>query len=437
MPGGVTAAQRRSRRWIKAHPLVALIVAATLVRAVYLRLTFNTSRAADTDLYLGIARSIADGHPTTKGYPLQALYSLLLSPAYILNVSVDGWVIALHLVLSVATVVVLYQLARLILEPRTALVVGAAAVVWPSFLFWTRFIVTETLFLFLLACFLLVCTRQLFTPSASWTRRLSLVASATSVALCRSAGILIVWGALLVLLGASVRRRRGPANARRAVLGAVVVSMLCVASVLAVPPTREKVLGLTNVSWALWLSTVKFHADLDHAAIAAAPPRDLRDLPQDEQNRELSERGLEFIRERPADYVSRVGIRVANFWFPWLTADWSRSHVGLDVLLSLGLAMLALGAFFAPPAGARRDVLALLLVVIAIQTLVVAFGELDSDARYRVPVELPLLVVAGMTLDGVRRRINRVPAVVEPSTRFETDDHQEPARRPAALGNRR
>jgi hypothetical protein len=299
----------------------------------------------------------------------------------------------------------------LILDPGPALAVGAAAAVWPTFLHWTRFIETETLFLFLLSCFLLMCARELLAPSPRWTRRLGLAASATGVVLCRSVGILVVGGALLVLLGASVRRRRGAASARRAVLAAALISALTVVGVLALPPTREKVLGHTNVAWALYLSTTSFHSDLDHAQRRTAPPEDLRDLPREEQNQELSERGLNFIRERPADYMSRVGIRFSNFLFPWLEADWSRAHLALDMFLSLGLIALALGAAFVPSPRPRREFLVLLAVVIAIQTLVVTFGEIDSDGRYRVPVELPLLLLAGVTFEWAHRRRRTVPPV--------------------------
>jgi hypothetical protein len=110
------------------------------------------------------------------------------------------------------------------------------------------------------------------------------------------------------------------------------------------------------------------------------------------------------MREHPGDYVSRAGIRFANFWFPWITADWSYAHRGLDLILSLGLVTLALGALLVVPAGPRRQVLVLLVAVAAVQALAVTFGELDGDGRYRVPVELCLLLLGAMTLDGLLTR---------------------------------
>jgi hypothetical protein len=89
--------QRRSGQWIGAHPEVALIAVAAVVRVAYLFLAGGVSvHSGDAGIYLGIARSLADGSPTTNGYPLQALYSVLLSPAYILDVSIStscctGW----------------------------------------------------------------------------------------------------------------------------------------------------------------------------------------------------------------------------------------------------------------------------------------------------------------------------------------------------------
>jgi hypothetical protein len=323
---------------------------------------------------------------------------------------------ALQLVVGVATVLVLYRVAALLVGRGTALAVGVAAAVWPTSIYWTRYIETETLFLFLLSCFLLVCTRQLVAPSTSWKRWSSLAVSAAGVVACRSVGIFIVWAGLIVLGAAAIRRRRGAASACRAALVVVAGSILAVIAVLSLPGTRDEVLGLRNVSDSLWSSTRAFHADLEHAQRRTSLPGDIRSLPDGERDRELSHRALRFIREHPGDYATRAGVRFTNFWFPWLTADWSAGHLVLDALLSLGLVTLALGAVVVVPGGPRRQVLVLLVAVVAVQALAVTFGELDSDGRYRVPVELCLLLMAGMTIDAVlARRREALHSAIEPA----------------------
>jgi Dolichyl-phosphate-mannose-protein mannosyltransferase len=410
------AVRSSERPWTGLRAEFTLVVVATLVRLVYVAGT-GVPRGGDARLYLGIARSVADGHLTTHGYPLQALYGVALTPAYVVGVDVDRWVTVLQIVVGVATVVVLYRLAMLLVRPGVAMAIGAAAAVWPTFVFWTRYIETETLFLFLLSCFLLVCARQLVTPGMTWRRWLGLATSAAGVAVCRTVGILVVWAGLAVLLAAFALRRGSVARARRTVLAAGVATLLAVTVMVALPVSRNRVLELRSVSDSLWSSTRTFHSSVEHAQRRTSLPRDVRGLPADEQAREVSDRALTFIREHPFDYGSRVGVRVINFMFPWLTADWGLSHRLLDEVLSLGLVALTLGALHVVPKGPRRQVLLLLLAVAGVQALAVAFGELDSEGRYRVPVELCLLLVAGMALDGfLTRRRRAAHARVEVST---------------------
>ncbi len=414
-PGPGTAAGARG--WlcsiVSDRLLVALIAGAAVVRLGYL-LAAGIDQAGDTPLYLTTARELSDGTVTVNDFPLHLLYSFTLAPAFVFGIEPDTWVVPLHLLLGVATVAVMYRLATLFLERGPALLVGAGAAMLPAALHWSHYILSETLFLFIVSVFLLACAQRLVDPQ--WDRlRLGVVAAlGLLVAFTRPSGVLIVWSATVCLVGVTASHRRDAVTARRAVGATVIASLLVLAAVLAVPATRHRLLGLPTVYTSIWLSTRTFDSDIDHVAREIELPKEIEALDDPERGNELRERSFEFIREHPGDYVSRAGIRFTNFWFPWLTARWSRAHLALDAAVSLSLVGLSICGLVLVRSRAARNVMVMLALVALVQGVLVAFSQLDSEGRYRLPAELALLPVAGAGVQGLWHRLRQrraAPAV--------------------------
>lgn len=386
--------------------LLAVIGGAVVVRLGFL-LAAGIDEAGDTPLYLRTAEQLSDGELTVNDFPLHLFYSFTLAPAFVFGIEPETWVVPLHLALGVATVVVMYRIASLFLERGPAILVGAGTAMLPAALHWSHFILSETLFLFVVSVFLLVCAQRLVDPH--WDRlRLGVVSAlGILVAVTRPSGVLTVCVAGLCLIGVTVSRERGGSAARRAVGATVLASLVAVALVLAVPATRHRLLGLPTVYTSIYLSTRTFDSDIEHVARAIELPDEVGALEDPERGRELRKRSFEFIRERPGDYVSRAGIRFTNFWFPWLTARWSNAHLALDAAVSLTLVGLSVCGLVLVRSSRARNVMVMLALVALVQGVLVAFSQLDSEARYRLPAELALLPVAGAGVQGLWHRVRR------------------------------
>jgi hypothetical protein len=402
------------------RPALALAVLAAVVRCGYLA-AGGVIHGGDTRRYLQTARDLSEGTLTVNDYPLQALYSLILAPVYALDLDLETWVLVLHLALGVATVVVMYLLATLFLEPVFAFGVGVVVAVLPTALHWSRYIYSETLFLLILSLFLLACVHQAVQPSTDWRRLGVLALTAFATVITRPSGWLIVWTAALCLVGFTVSDRSGRDAARKAVTRALVASIALAVAILAIPPTREGVLESPTVYTSLWVSTRSFTSEIGHVERGLSLPPDLRDLEPSAQGAEMRARAFDFIRNHPVDFASRGGIRFVNFWFPWITASqWSRAHFAIDVALSLALVVFSIYALVTTRLQAARRVILMLALVALLQGVLVGLSQLDSEARLRLPVELTLLpvaaagvqnLVARLRAPGVRgRQVGRVPA---------------------------
>jgi 4-amino-4-deoxy-L-arabinose transferase-like glycosyltransferase len=124
----------------------------------------------DPSLYLILGEMVADGngyeYPGEEGgvtayyppgYPL-ALGALgwLVRLLPLVDLSLFGVAIAFNVVLSVATIALVFELGRRLVSVSVGLAAAAVMALWPNLIFHTGVILTETLFLFLLVAMLLV-----------------------------------------------------------------------------------------------------------------------------------------------------------------------------------------------------------------------------------------------------------------------------------------
>lgn len=115
--------------------------------------------AGDSHLYAGLAESLyrgqgfsIHGHPTayvTPGYPL------FLATLYAAGISDPLGVGLVQALLGGVTCVLVGRIADLVGGPRAALWAGLIGAVYPHFIFWTGYVLTETLFVFFVVVSLL------------------------------------------------------------------------------------------------------------------------------------------------------------------------------------------------------------------------------------------------------------------------------------------
>jgi hypothetical protein len=108
-----------------------------------------------------------------------------------------------------------------------------------------------------------------------------------------------------------------------------------------------------------------------------------------------------FIAEHPIRYAAMGVQRFVSFWMPALYLDWSPRHRLFDFAITIPLFAAAGCALWA---GGRRDSWAVLIGFALLLSLESAFGQIDADARYRLPAEVLLLAPAAVTVSGLVRR---------------------------------
>ena len=159
---------RREGRW-----LIAILVVGTVLRAAWVAYAAREPQTLiDPGFYSHFAERIADGHgytlpgnePTAyfpPGYPMALGALLWLARGLPGDVHLPTLVGLFNLVLGVATIYLLFEVARRIFDDvRIGLVAAAVLALWPNVIFHTAVALTETLFNFLLlAALLLVVSR--------------------------------------------------------------------------------------------------------------------------------------------------------------------------------------------------------------------------------------------------------------------------------------
>lgn len=406
-------------RWVRDAPDVVVGAVAVVTTGLTFA-AFGTVAGADTDLYVRMSRSIADGGFDSFGFPLQVTYGIALAPGDILGLSLDSWVVPLHVALGVGTAIVFRRLACLFVGSTTALLVGLAAACYPSLLFWTHYILSESLFVFVIGLFALAGAHVVVDGRLSRRRVLALAATTVMMIFTRPTGGFIALSGLLTVAYTVVSVQHGVRTARRVLAASAVGVVLLATLVLVVPAGRDRVLGNATVAQSLWKSTRVWRFDIDHVSTGQLTPPDLKQLPADERDRELSDRALTWIEDHPVDYVTRSGLRFGNFWFPWVTAAWGSAHRLGDALLTVLLYGGAVAAVLLARPGRQQRMVVLLGVLALTQGALVMISQIDSEARYRLPAEAALLPLLAIPVDrfieglGARRRPAAATAKVAP-----------------------
>ena len=230
-----------------------------------------------------------------------------------------------------------------------------------------------------------------------WRPRL--VALGTGVAagaavLVRPSWALFVPGMLAAWIVASRRDRRSLAASMR---GAV----LCTIGVVAVMSPwwarNAQVFG-RFVPTALWMGA-SLYDGLNPRATGASEMSFLGDpeiwpLDEQDQDAELTRRAIAFAREQPFRVLVLAAIKLGRYWSPWPNAEGFRSPVvavGSSVVELPLFGLIAAGLW-----GRRRDPRAWVLLAGPLLYFCALHMAFASSMRYRIPAEMPGLVLAAI-----------------------------------------
>ena len=342
---------------------VWLIFFTVVVRGTVLWLG-RQSLCLDPDGYRLLAKHLIERHSfALNGFPTAfrpPLYPLLLAPA-------AGWlnndrlaIALLHLILGVATVAVVYFVARSARFQRGAVLAGMLVALDPVLLYWSTFVMTETLATLLAVVCLLALHQTSIRPSLA---RAGLAGACLGTAsLCRPAFLpwfVLCFPALVMCGGGRWPERLGRGLALVAGCGLLILPWAIRNELLFGKPIFTTTHGgytlllgnnpdfyayLRSGSWgAAWQPDQFFSRYAAEKHKARGPQDELRN------DRHDYEQARSNIRQSPAMFVYASLVRVARLWSPlphrisanerparmllrWAAAAWYAAEYGLALL---------------------------------------------------------------------------------------------------------
>lgn len=327
------------------------------------------------------------------------LYSLLLAGLYLVNyhlhLTSDILLVRLAQVLiSSATVALIWWSARRLFGGRSAFFAALLAALYPFFVYYVGVLLSETLAIFLVALALAALV-------AMWQEKALLypvAAGATLGLLCLTRSSFLLLPLLVALVWVAVRQPR-----RRAVLEAVLMLVIW-AGVLVPWVARNHLVthgrfvpGTLTAGWSLYEAAGP-GADggprMEHIQWPDAVwPREASSLDEYQADRYVSRLALEHMRRQPVEAARLAVKKLARLWnvVPNFEGFRSPLYLVVSVLGYVPVMVLALIAVVARRHSWRRW----LVLVVPVVYLSAIHSVFVGSIRYRVPAMVGLLVLAG------------------------------------------
>jgi hypothetical protein len=361
--------------------------------------------AVDGAGYLAWAQAVVRGDPSAlaelrvEHAPLYGLFLAvgLLIPA----VQITWFVVLSQAVAGAATAVVLARLTARETGSRIAgLCAGAIAAVQISFVFWTAYVVSETLFLLIVAVaadrvLLLRCARHPARDALALgiLALLSLAARPTGAAFVLAMLVLMVIAAWRHLRRLAVLLGGFSAPFLLVLVLTAAAAQVSGSSVLASIPTRITDWTRSAVeNGLLWTETGRATVGID---LGVNPPPVVQTLPPEQRDEFLREGPLTFAARHPVFFLQQTLRKLRMFWAPALL-EYTPIHTVAASLFFVPFYALALAGFVL----ARRAIFLITLcgLSVVLFTLTSVLTIVDYDQRYRLPAELFLIPLAGCGL---------------------------------------
>lgn len=296
-------------------------------------------------------------------------------------------------VVGAATAPILGRAATPHFGAAAGLLTAVLVAIAPSLLFWSPYVLTETIAFALLAGALYVSSACL--RSSSIRARAALGTLLAANYLARGAFLLPVV-AMAISGIVSVRRRWLLATLAVVLSAALAISPFALRNTaIGAGPTP----GGGQVWTLLWAGTQWNEIGRGTAGVDLLYPEGFHKLAPSEQTRTLREAFLTSVREQPVEYFGRLGRKMVWFWLP-AYPEWSRIHQLVWAAFLVPLYALSLVGVYM----ARRSPWTWTLVgVVAAVAITATLTIVDYDARYRAPAELALIPLASVALARVAR----------------------------------
>jgi len=393
--------------------LAAIFVTALLIRVCAV-LVAGPRLGGDSMSYVSRASQLVDGGVlAVLGLPIESapLYSVLLVPSLIAGID-SGWYAALaQAVLGAATAALVARFtARATQSELAGALAGLLAAVHLTFVFWGVYLLSDSLFIFVLA---VTADRLLVLDRSRRPLLDALVAGSMMLVSVASRPTAAPFAIGLIGFAAVVAHRR-LSRCLLLIAGLALPALVVVGVWLAAAGlgrARSPLdAGAQVANWAqsaiyvglIWTEEGRATFGVD---VGVDPPPAVARMTADQEEAfwrlNTSQRPFDFIAAHPAWFSEQAARKAVLFWAPALP-EYSATHRAIRIGYFVPLyALAALGLVTA----ARRAPAFTSLVAIAILafllTCMVTF--VDYDQRYRLPAELFIIPLAGFGLAWLLR----------------------------------
>jgi hypothetical protein len=395
------------RRMFERPLLVAFLIAlviriAFVIVQIELQLFDIAFDATDSSLYRSLAEGLAvgDGFVNSEGDPTAFVgigYPAFLALLFQLSDS-TLFIALIQAVLGAATVAFIAYLGGAVGGDKGAWISGLAASFFPHLIFWTGYVLTETLYVFLLVGAVAATMRAV--RGLTRRARLAALSGAAFGAAALVRPIALGLGLLFVGIGLALKDHRKPALIG---LGVLVLVMAPWAIRNAIQ-LGSPVVTSTESGYVLWQGNSPDATGGTGGYVDAVDftPLDLPEgLTEAEKDARYRRAALKWMRDNPQKVVALIPTKLWNMWRP--------TYEGASILNNLVTYVtyitLLIGAAIGLYRIRRHPIGLLLLVFLAYHLLV--HSLVTGMIRFRLPVEAILLVALAGLVVPVSRRLER------------------------------
>ena len=265
----------------------------------------------DTQAYIRIAKNFLSGEgliasPDKVAY-YPPIYPIFLAGIY--GVFGDGyWPIRIiQSILAGLTCVIVYQLGKMVLDGQTGMIAGFICAIYPFFIFYTGFVLTETLFIFLLLMTIFFFYRSIKTPTWKNLSLTGMLAGITVLTRPTFVGFILLFYLSFIFL-------KGWKNKNCFKIGGVIFIFL---SLTILPWTVRNFYHLKAFIPLTTMGGVTFWEGNNPYATGGPCqywPQEIKDLSEIERNRYLTRKTLQVIWENPLRFIRLSGVKFIRFW---------------------------------------------------------------------------------------------------------------------------
>ena len=349
----------------------------------------------DTQSYANLARSILDGRGLNGSAFRPPVYPVFLAGVYFLFGEGYWPLRVIQIIISSFTCMLVYLLGKNCLDHRTGLIAACINSIYPFFIFFSAFTLTETLYILLLVASVFLLSRTVEQPQKHRLLASGILLGLT--VLCRPSTIIFLvflFGGLIfspIWSGSKVKN----------------IAILFLLAILTISPWSIR--NYLTFRQFVPLTTMGGHTfwEGNNPQATGGPchywPEGIDNLSEVERDRYLTKATLKVIRENPSHFLKLMGIKFVRFW------NILPNYEGFSSLKYNLVSMLSYGPILLTGLGGmiltRKRWIKLLILYLLIFSFTLTYMLFVGSIRYRTPIMPFFIIFSGYGVNWLYLRL--------------------------------